>query len=58
MKSIGRYLFSKNNSNYIDFKNSLNLSYKLGINYYADLTFEKFSSRYKGYNTSPKFYKN
>ena len=52
-----RYFIFQNNSKYIHYKNSLNLSYKLGINFYADMTFEEFSSRYKGYNMSPKYYK-
>lgn len=51
-----RYFIFKNNSEYINNKNNLNLSYKLGINEFSDLTFEEFSHKYKGYTISPKYY--
>jgi cathepsin L len=52
-----RYFIFLNNSNYMEYRNNQNLSYKLGINQYADLTFDEFSYVYKGYNYSPDYYR-
>ena len=53
---LQRYFIFLNNTKYIAYKNSLNLSYRLGVNYYTDLTNEECSARYKGYQVS-HFYK-
>ena len=45
-----RYLIFADNMAYINHRNSLNLNYTLAMNKFTDLTFEEFSSLYKGYN--------
>ena len=45
-----RYMIFSDNMDYINQRNSLNLSYTLGMNKFGDLTFDEFDSMYKGYN--------
>ena len=47
---LQKYLTFVDNYNYINERNSLNLSYTLEMNHFGDLTFSEFSSMYKGYN--------
>ena len=44
--SIQRFEIFKTNLNYIKTKNSQNLTYKLGIGPFADLTYKEFDSKY------------
>ena len=47
---LNRYLIFADNMDYINHRNSLNMSHTLAMNKFGDLTFEEFSSLYKGYN--------
>ena len=47
---INRYFIFADNMDYINERNSMNLSYTLAMNHFGDLTPEEFSSLYKGYN--------
>lgn len=44
-----RYYHYHTNIEYINQRNSLNLSYQLGINQFTDLSNDEFSEKYKGY---------
>jgi hypothetical protein len=46
----GRFAIFMENSNYIVNKNSQNITYKLEMNKYGDLTFDEFSILHFGYN--------
>ena len=45
-----RYLIFSDNMDYINHRNSLNMSYTLEMNKFGDFTSEEFNALYKGYN--------
>ena len=47
---LHRYMIFVENMDYINARNSENLSYTLAMNKYGDLTFDEFNILYKGYN--------
>tara|TARA_B100000242_G_C43043930_1_gene487177 strand:- start:517 stop:1644 length:1128 start_codon:yes stop_codon:yes gene_type:complete len=56
LEMFRRFIIFHQNLNYIKERNNENISYRLGVNNFTDLSREEFSAMYKGYTYSPKYY--
>ena len=56
LEEFKRFIIFQENLNYIRQRNKQNLTYRLDVNNFTDLTRDEFNSMYKGYMYSPTHY--